>query len=119
VLSRKLDSRRTRLINGAAIECTSADETLAVLVVSPKLSGPLGDEASVGGVMRGPYCDRARTLPAEFVLKLDNDGTLTATIVDPCYSTNELKMDYELELWSEQQGQRSTEFQTRVELKKK
>ena len=107
------------MIKGATIECTSADETLAVLVITPELSGPRGEEASIGGVMRGPYCDRARTLPAEFVLKLNNDGTLTATIVDPCYSTAELKMDYELELWSEQQGQRSTEFRTRVELKKK
>jgi hypothetical protein len=107
------------LINGATIECTSADETLAVLVISPELREPLGEEASIEGVVRGPYCERARTLPAEFVLKLHDNGTLVAMIVDPCYSTAELKMDYELELWSEQQGLRATEFETRVELKKK
>ncbi|WP_442481999.1 hypothetical protein [Aeoliella sp. SH292] len=107
------------MISGATIVCTSADETLAVLVVTPELNGPLGEEASIGGVMRGPYCERARTLPAEFVLKLHDNGTLVAMVVDPCYSTAELKMDYELELWSEQQGLRSIDFETRVELKKK
>jgi hypothetical protein len=104
------------LIDGAAIECTSADETLAVLVITPELSG---EEASIGGVVRGPYCERARTLPAEFVLKLNNDGTLTAIIVDPCYSTEELKMEYHLELSSERSDGTTADFETKVELKKK
>lgn len=107
------------MIKGATIECTSADETLAVLVISPELQGPLGEEASIGGVVRGPYCERARTLPAEFALKLNCDGTLTATIVDPCYSTSELKMEYQLELRLVREEGTSADYETRLELKKK
>ena len=62
----------------------------------------LGDETRApAGTIRGPFCEFARTLPADFPLRdlppLPGRAPATsATIVDPCYWTPALPFEYEL-----------------------
>lgn len=106
------------MISRVAIQCNSADETLVVLTITPEFESELPMKSTLAGTIRGPYCDRSRTLPAEFVLQ-PNDGTFIASIVDPCYSTDDLKMEYQLELRIEGCNGLAEEFETTVELKMK
>ncbi|MCA9234656.1 MAG: hypothetical protein KDA44_04265 [Planctomycetales bacterium] len=55
------------------------------------------------GVVRGPFCEFARTLPAEFLLQplaaaADQHPAAATVVVDPCYWTPELPFQYELRL---------------------
>lgn len=107
------------LISGAAIRCTAADETRAVLIVRPELAEPLPIGATLTGVVRGPYSQQAHTLPAEFKLEPTSDDALRATVIDPCYSTDDLAMEYEIELVVNQNEARICTHTTRVELSKR
>lgn len=58
------------------------------------------------GAVRGPYCQYARTLPADFPLQAlpPTDGRPPAAatvVVDPCYWTPDLPFEYELRLEGE------------------
>lgn len=111
--------RRANLIDGAVIECTAADETRAAIVVRPRLAGALPAGTALAGVVRGPYSQQAHTLPAEFPLVATDNDALAATIIDPCYSTGELQMDYQIELALVQDHGRETVYRTRLELQRK
>lgn len=104
------------MIDGASVKCTSADVALAVLEVTPILTSKT-DQSTITGVVRGPYSDASRTLPAEFPLVANTDGTLSTKVVDPCYSTSELKMEYELELY--ETDSEANKYATRFELARK
>ncbi|MCO6043846.1 hypothetical protein NG895_07990 [Aeoliella sp. ICT_H6.2] len=107
------------MIEGASVKCTSADVALAVLVVTPIVADESAALPPVTGAVRGPYSNASRTLPAEFKLRPSGDGTLTTKVVDPCYSTSELKMEYELELQIVQNDNRVSKYNTRFELAQK
>src|SRR5215212_1403064 len=53
------------------------------------------------GILRGPFCERSRTLPAEFVFRtIDNDNDLKAEAVvpDPCMWTPEMPHVYQADV---------------------
>ncbi|MAT70172.1 MAG: hypothetical protein CMJ58_11700 [Planctomycetaceae bacterium] len=61
-----------------------------------------GEPTHPAGVIRGPFCQFARTLPANFPLQplpplAGRPPAAAATIVDPCYWTPELPFEYELQ----------------------
>ena len=107
------------MISSAVVLCTSADETRAVLVVRPELTEPLPISATLTGAVRGPYSQLAHTLPAEFKLEPTSADSLRATIVDPCYSTDDLAMEYEIEVAVNQNEACVGTYTTRVQLSKR
>ncbi|QDU57802.1 hypothetical protein [Aeoliella mucimassa] len=107
------------MINGVHIASRTADQTLAVLELTPVIDPPLGDGMVVVGAVRGPYSERSHTLPAEFPLADADDGKLVARIVDPCYATDDLPMEYVVELYAKQGAETLGEYKTRVTLRAK
>ena len=107
------------MIRHVVVECESADDVLAVLVLRPDLAEPLPDGTSLKGVIRGPYSDYARTLPTEFELQQTDDAVLRSAVVDPCYSTDDLAMEYEVDIFSVRGDKCVGEYRTRVALRRK
>ena len=107
------------MISGVAIACVSADPMLAVLKLTPTLESPLPEDAELVGAIRGPYSQRSHTLPAEFRLTVDSPGVLKGQIIDPCYATDELPMEYVLELFVKSGSETLSEYKTRVTLQQK
>lgn len=89
--------------------CKRAEETSTDLLVEVALASEAPQNAVLSGVVHGPYSRRARTLPATFVLQPAGKTRLELTIIDPCYSTDELDMHYEVELELTLDGQRISE----------
>ena len=52
----------------------------------------------VSGVLRGPMCQYARTLPAAYQSAVDATGQVTFAVPEPCYWTPELPFLYRLTL---------------------
>lgn len=107
------------MTSGAVIHCTSADETRAVLLVRPEFSEPLPVGTTLTGVVRGPYSQQAHTLPAEFKLEPNSDDSLQATIIDPCYSTDELPMQYQFEIVMVRASHHEVVYRGSAELQRK
>lgn len=107
------------MIEGASVKCLSADENLAVLEVTPIFAGEVAETRAATGVIRGPYSNSSRTLPAEFKLVAGDNDKLHTKIVDPCYSSSDLRMEYELVLWIEGSGDSAIKYTTRFELQRK
>jgi hypothetical protein len=60
------------------------------------------------GTLRGPYCELARTLPAEFVFRAlspQKPGLAKAIVPDPCVWSSELPHLYQVDV-SASQGKR-------------
>src|SRR3954471_14946780 len=54
------------------------------------------------GTLRGPYCDKAKTLPAEFRFRdVGQDGHVETLVSDPCMWTPEMPHLYQadVEAW--------------------
>ncbi len=64
--------------------------------------------------LRGPRCERARTLPATF--QADQNGTLLVT--DPCYWTPQLPFLYDVELTLQQADEATTTWKHTVGLRR-
>lgn len=72
------------------------------------------------GTIRGPFCATSHTLPSEFSLQHDTTSAeplLTARIIDPCYATDELPMEYEIEVQAWDGETLQGECRTRVGLR--
>ncbi len=54
--------------------------------------------AEITGTLRGPYCEFAKTLTADFALKPSNAGSVEALVIEPCYWTSQLPFWYDLRL---------------------
>ncbi|MCC7475658.1 MAG: hypothetical protein IT425_09695 [Pirellulales bacterium] len=55
----------------------------------------------VRGWVRGPYCERSRTLPAKFPFRAqspENDGLAEAIVTDPCLWSEQMPHLYRIEL---------------------
>jgi hypothetical protein len=80
------------------IEVAEANPAVARIRVRVSRSAAAGAERLTGFV-KGPYCDRARTLPATFPL-VDQGGSdpleAEAVVPDPCFWTAELPFVYEV-----------------------
>jgi hypothetical protein len=61
---------------------------------------------SIAGTIRGPFSDFAKTLTADFKLKLAGSQGSEALITEPCYWTPQLPMGYELHV----DGEHSVRF---------
>jgi Glycosyl hydrolases family 2 len=59
--------------------------------------GP-GAPVVLKGLLRGPYCKRARTLLAEYPFRDAGDGSAAAVIPDPCLWSSEMPHLYHVEL---------------------
>jgi hypothetical protein len=57
-----------------------------------------GQPVAISGVVRGPYCDQTRTLPAEFVFRDSGLGRAEAVIPDPCAWSPELPHMYQVQI---------------------
>lgn len=106
------------MIEQVVVECSRAEETSADLVVRATLASKAPTSARLSGVVHGPYSERARTLPATFDLQPSGEDRLQVTIVDPCYSTPELDMHYEVELELTFGGKRIAHHQTPLVLRR-
>jgi beta-galactosidase/beta-glucuronidase len=66
-----------------------------------------GDTARISGTLRGPYCETARTLPAEFAFRQTASGstvTAEAYVADPCIWSPELPHVYQADIEVRQGG---------------
>lgn len=104
------------MIKTIHIHCLSADSMLAVLEIEPEYDPPLPAEAVITGTIRGPYSERSHTLPADFPVASVPGGKLAARIVDPCYTSGELPMEYEIQLTATQAGKSVGQFASRFQL---
>jgi hypothetical protein len=58
------------------------------------------------GTLRGPFCEKARTLPAEFVFRdIGQGGQIETLVPDPCMWTHEMPHLYQadVEAWQADQ----------------
>lgn len=105
------------MIDGMRVECANADVVRAEIVVHVGLATPLPQGGKLCGAVRGPVSERSHTLPAEFPLHVGPDHTLRGVIVDPCYSTATLDMQYEIDVQVvDEGGQVLADHRTRIRL---
>lgn len=82
------------MIERMHVKCTNADVVRAELEVKVDLAGGLARGAEIRGMVRGPLSERSHTLPAEFPLRAESQSLLRGVIIDPCYSSDALDMQY-------------------------
>src|SRR4051794_13497257 len=82
------------------IEIVTGDVTdMEARIYARYLHAPAGTE--LRGVIRGPFCDKSRTLPAEFAFRRSNTSGMVeaeAVIPDPCLWTAELQHMYQVDV---------------------
>src|SRR5262245_42938297 len=55
--------------------------------------------ATLRGTIRGPFCENARTLPAQFMFRCaKTDREVEALVPDPCMWTEELPYLYQIDI---------------------
>jgi hypothetical protein len=62
---------------------------------------PVGAPVTLRGKLRGPYCERAHTLPAEYVFRElgpENPDVAVAVVPDPCLWSEELPHLYHADI---------------------
>jgi hypothetical protein len=83
----------------SAIEILVGDVTDMEARVYARYSGP--EHVVLSGAIRGPYCETARTLPAEFpfrATKIQEPGRAEAIITDPCMWSEEMRHVYRVDV---------------------
>jgi hypothetical protein len=78
---------------------------------------PISERIVLHGTVRGPYCERARTLPAEFAFRdlgPQQVGLATAIIPDPCVWSPELPQLYQVDIEAQQQGRVIAQYHGRI-----
>jgi Glycosyl hydrolases family 2 len=82
---------------------------------------PAADESIVlRGVLRGPYCERAHTLPAEYrFFSAGRSGTAEAVVPDPCLWSEELPHLYHADVAALRGEEVVAEFHGPVGLRRK
>jgi beta-galactosidase/beta-glucuronidase len=89
----------------SGIEIVVGDVTDVEARVVARYHGPITNVA-LQGTLRGPYCEKGRTLPAEFVFRDFGNGVQIETIVpDPCMWTPEMPHLYQADIEA-RQGER-------------
>jgi hypothetical protein len=74
----------------------------------------------IRGTLRGPFCERARTLPAEFVFRdlgRQQPGLAEAVVTDPCWWTEELPHLYQADVEAVRGGEVVAAFHGQVGLR--
>src|SRR5215210_3557992 len=71
------------------------------------------------GTLRGPFCEKARTLPAEFVFRNVGQGGHVETLVpDPCMWTPEMPHLYQADVEARQGEQLIAEYHGTIGLRR-
>lgn len=86
-------------MNHGTIEITVGEVSGMAARVRARYTGP--DNVELRGTLRGPFCESARTLQAEFPFRdlgPDRPGNAEAVIVDPCLWSEELPHMYRAEI---------------------
>jgi hypothetical protein len=101
------------------IEITIGDVTDIEARVIARYLGPSAD-IRLQGTLRGPFCERARTLPAEMVFHKAGNATLTAEAIvpDPCMWTPEMPHLYQADLEAVSGGEIVAEYHGPVGLRR-
>jgi hypothetical protein len=72
----------------------------------------------ISGRLRGPFCDRARTLVADFdfqpVKSDDGPESALAVVTDPCMWTEEMPHFYQVDVEARQGGQVVAEYHGKI-----
>lgn len=74
------------------------------------------------GTMRGPYCELARTLPAEFAFRdlgSQQQAVAQAIVLDPCTWSHELPHVYQVDVEARQGGQVIAEYHGKLGLRRR
>jgi beta-galactosidase/beta-glucuronidase len=82
-----------------------------------------GPGVVLNGTLRGPICEKARTLPADFAfrtVKTDEDNGLMAeaVVTDPCMWTEELPHYYQVDVEARQGERVLAEYHGQVGLRR-
>lgn len=86
---------------GGSIEISVGDVTDMEARVIARWVGEreAGDPVVLSGTMRGPYCETARTLPAEFLFRdLGRGAQAEAVVSDPCMWSAEMPHLYHVDV---------------------
>jgi hypothetical protein len=86
---------------GGSIEISVGDVTDMEARVIARWAGEdeTGDPVVLSGTMRGPYCETARTLPAEFLFRdLGREAQAEAVVSDPCMWLAEMPHLYHVDV---------------------
>jgi hypothetical protein len=78
------------------------------------------ERITLRGTLRGPYCDRAHTLPAEFAFRdlgRGQPGLAEAVVIDPCLWTRELPHLYQADVEALRGDQVVSEFHGQLGLR--
>ena len=79
------------------------------------------DGVTLRGTLRGPFCEKARTLPAEFTFQYfgNRGGNQIETVVsDPCMWTPEMPHLYEADLEARRDGELVAEYHGSIGLRR-
>jgi hypothetical protein len=81
-------------------EVTVAEVSDFEAKVRVRFLGESAESLSLRGALRGPYCERAKTLPAEFPFRDQpaEEVIAEAVVTDPCLGTEELPHLYQADL---------------------
>jgi hypothetical protein len=84
---------------------------------------PGGSDVVINGKLRGPICEKARTLPADFELRTvktdEGDGVLAeAVVTDPCMWTPEMPHVYQVDVEARQGKELVAEYHGKIGLRR-
>lgn len=99
------------------VHITGITEHEATVRVSYR--GEEGAGVTLQGALRGPYCERAHTLPADFPLRAlpGNTPTAETMITDPCMWSEELPHLYRAQVSAVRAGEVVAEYHGEVGLR--
>lgn len=70
------------------------------------------------GTLRGPFCENARTLPAEFAFRDSGSASAEAVVTDPCLWSPELPHLYHADVEALRGGQIVAEYHGTIGLRR-
>jgi beta-galactosidase/beta-glucuronidase len=80
----------------------------------------VGEAANVvvSGTIRGPFCEKAHTLPADYDFRGRGDGTAEAVVPDPCTWSPEVPHLYRVEVTARCGGKVVAEYGGEIGLRR-
>jgi Glycosyl hydrolases family 2 len=110
-----------------SIEITVGDVSDMEAVVYARYNPEVDDEfqererVELRGTLRGPYCEQARTLPAEFAFRDLGPGapaSAEAVVTDPCMWSPDLPHLYQVDVEALRDGQIVAEYHGMIGLRR-
>src|SRR5689334_4497751 len=101
------------------IEITVGDVTDMEARVRARCSG--GEGITLRGALRGPFCEVAKTLPADFPLRdlgPQEPGVAEAIVTDPCMWTSEMPHLYRVDAEAVEGGKVVAEYHGTIGLER-